>query len=45
MRGVFRVLVFWQLDTYTVTMHSPVGNTRQDAENNDICTKTAHRNC
>ena len=41
MRGVFRVLVFWQLETYTVTMHSPVGNTRQDAENYDICTKTA----
>ena len=45
MRGVIHVLVFWQLETYTVTMHSPVGNTRQDAENNDICTKTAHRNC
>ena len=26
MRCVIRVLVFWQLDTDTVTMHSPAGN-------------------
>ena len=38
MRCVIHVLVFWQLDTDTVAMHSPERNTRQDAETNDICT-------
>ena len=45
MRSVIHVLVFWQVDTDTVTMHSPAGSTRQDAEKNDLLTKTAHRNC
>ena len=42
MRRVIRVLVFWQLDTDTVTFLSPAGYTRQDAETNDFCTKTTH---
>ena len=39
---VILVLVFWQLDSDTVTLRSHVSNPRQDVETNDICTLELH---
>ena len=39
LRHVITVLVFWQLDSDSVTMHPPARNPRQDVETNDIRTQ------
>ena len=40
LRHVITVLGFWQLDSYSVVMHPPARNPRQDVETNDIRTRT-----
>ena len=42
LRHVIAVLVVWQLDSDSVTMHPPARHPRQDAETNDIRTHKRH---